>query len=141
MTTEKDPYNMVTKEKVLEEKDFLTGQLSVQIRNVSLGLLLAVWGLLTQNVIKSKELIAIGFFAFIALFFDYLQYFFGFWNNKLLIKQMEDESVDKSQYDYKSWTYRLRAFFFCGKHVAFLIAVFWFLSIIIRFLLSKGTLG
>lgn len=82
---------MATKQEILEEIKFLSDRISVQVRTISLGLLAITWGLLIaeSNVAieiarqMGKSLMIIGGLAILTMFFDFLQYFFGYWFTKV----------------------------------------------------------
>jgi len=108
---------------------------------MSIGLLAITWGLLIGKPEISqplplwlkKNLLAIGILALVAMFSDFLQYFFGFWVVDNLRKSMEDKKQAEAEYDYGAISYKLRGFFFCVKLILVVIACIWFLAVIIPF--------
>jgi len=108
---------------------------------MSIGLLAITWGLLIGKPEISqplplwlkKNLLAIGILALVAMFSDFLQYFFGFWVVDNLRKSMEEKEQTEAEYDYGTISYKLRGFFFWIKLVLVVIACIWFLVVIIQF--------
>ena len=132
---------MPTIEKIFEELHWLSDLISTQVRTISVSLLIITWGLIIGKPEISqplpqglkKNLLVIGILALIAMFGDFLQYFFGYWNADSLRKTMEQEGQTEAEYDYRAITYKLRAFFFWFKQTTVLIACIWFLAVIISF--------
>ena len=132
---------MPTIEKIVEELHWLCDRISTQVRTMSISLLIITWGFLIGKPEISqplpswlkKNLLVIGIFALIAMFGDFLQYFFGLWNVDSLRKSMEDKKQTEAEYDYDTITYKLRGFFFWFKLILVLIACLWFLAVIIPF--------
>jgi len=130
-----------TLEKVIEDLDWLCDRISTQVRTVSIGLLAIAWGLLIgkPEIVQplpmwlKKNLLAIGILALVAMFSDFLQYFFGWRVVDHSRKSMEDKKQTEAEYDYDTITYRLRHFFFWAKMVIMVIACIWFLVVMISF--------
>ncbi len=132
---------MPTLKEVIEDLNWICDRISTQVRTMSIGLLAITWGLLIGKPEISqplplwlkKNLLAIGILALVAMFSDFLQYFFGFWVVDNLRKSMEDKKQAEAEYDYGAISYKLRGFFFCVKLILVVIACIWFLAVIIPF--------
>jgi len=126
---------------VVEELQWISDRISTQVRSISLGLIIISWGLiigqpqiagtLTTNL--KKNLLIIGVLALVTMFFDFLQYFFGYLTTDRLLNKMDLEKLDNDYCDYTTATYKLRAFFFWSKQILILVACVWFLVVIISF--------
>lgn len=133
---------MSSKQDIIKEMDFLSDRISTQVRTVALGLLVITWGLLIAKsdvaieVAKpmKKSLMAIGGIAILTMFFDFLQYFFGYWVTHALFKQMERENKDEGKYKYSDLRYKLRVYLFWGKQYFLIIGVLFFLFVLIKYL-------
>ena len=121
--------------------NWVCDRISTQVRTMSIGLLAITWGLLIGKPEISqplplwlkKHLLAIGIVALVAMFSDFLQYFFGFRIVDNLRKSMEEKKQAKAEYDYTTITYKLREFFFWVKLALVVVACIWFLAVIIPF--------
>jgi hypothetical protein len=83
-----------------------------------------------------KNLLGVGILAVLALFSDFLQYFFGVLDTDHLRKSMEEKDLPNAEYDYSTITRKLRDGFFWLKIAIVLIAGLWFLGVIIPFCVS-----
>jgi hypothetical protein len=136
---------MPKKSAILEELNFLTDQISTQIRTVALGVLVLTWGLLIgeSQTIRSlgaaakPQLLVTGGAAILTMFLDFLQYAAGYVNAKDVLARMERDHLDDAPYDYKSWSYRLRLFFFHAKCWLLSVTVMWFLFVLGWWLLNS----
>jgi len=132
---------MPTKEKIIEELNWLSDRISTQVRTISVSLLVITWGLIIGKPEISlpfseelkKHLLVVGIIALIAMLGDFLQYFFGYVNTNGLRKKMELEEKTETDYDYNVLTYKLRSFFFWFKQIMIIIACICFLVAIIPF--------
>ena len=132
---------MPTLKVVIEDLNWICDRISTQVRTMSIGLLAITWGLLIGKPEISqplplwlkKNLLGIGILALVAMFSDFLQYFFGFLVIDSLRKSIEAKKQTKAEYDYGTKPYRLREFFFWAKLVLVVIACIWFLAVIIPF--------
>ena len=132
---------MPTLKEVIEDLNWVCDRISTQVRTMSIGLLAITWGLLIGKPEISqplplwlkKHLLAIGIVALVAMFSDFLQYFFGFRIVDNLRKSMEEKKQAKAEYDYTTITYKLREFFFWVKLALVVVACIWFLAVIIPF--------
>ena len=104
------------------------------------------WGLLIgeSNVAKSvasaskKHLLVVGGLAILTMFLDFLQYVAGYINNHKLLKHMESSGLENAQYDYDSYSYRLRSWLFVGKQVALVVTVVWLLAVVLDWILNSS---
>lgn len=133
---------MATKQEILEEIKFLSDRISVQVRTISLGLLAITWGLLIaeSNVAieiarqMGKSLMIIGGLAILTMFFDFLQYFFGYWFTNSLLKEMEKANRSEAKYRYSDWRYRFRGYLFWIKQISLFVGVVWFLAALLKYI-------
>lgn len=133
---------MASKEDIIKEMDFLSDRISTQVRTVALGLLGITWGLLIGKsevavqiaTSTGKNLMAIGGIAILAMFLDFLQYFFGYWYTHSLFKDMEKENKEEAKYKYSDARYRLRTCLFWAKQIILMIAVLWFVVVLFLYL-------
>lgn len=132
---------MPTSKEVIKDLDWICDRISTQVRTISIGLLAITWGLLIAKPEISqplplwlkKNLLAIGILALVAMFSDFLQYFFGLLVVDSLRKSMEKLKQTEAEYNYGTIKYILREFFFWAKLVLVAIACIWFLAVIIPF--------
>ena len=135
---------MHTKERISKEKDFHSENISTQIRIVAMGLLITIWGFLIRpsNVTFTidswleKNLLLIGFYALLVLFFDFLQYLFGYANNNTLFNTMEKENKGEIQYNYKNWRYIGQGCCFKLKISLIILSFIYFVAVIIPYLIK-----
>jgi len=133
---------MVSKKNVMEEMDFLSDRISSQVRTIALGLLAITWGLLIGQSVVAAEIsrdtkggfLVIGTIAILSMFLDFLQYFFGYWNNRKLLNKMEEENKQEGEYNYLACSYRLRDAFFWIKQVSLMAGVLGFLFLVLKYL-------
>jgi hypothetical protein len=133
---------MPTKDKVIEDLNWLTDRLSTQVRTVALSVLALAWGLLIGDKEADKaiamqrkwHLLGIGGTAVVVMFLDFLQYVSGYVNTHSLLKEMERTGANTGTYKTNSLSYRLRMFFFYGKQFLLAAAVLWLLYILSRWL-------
>ncbi len=122
---------MATKEQVLKELDFVTDRLSSQVRTTALGVLALSWGLLVGEtkvfLTLSPELrialLRAGVAAVLVLFFDFLQYLFGFWGTMVVYRT--GEKSGNFIYKYRDWRWVARAVFFVLKLLLTFVAVIY----------------
>jgi hypothetical protein len=134
---------MPTIKDIIEELRFLSDRISTQIRTVAVSLIVVTWGILiggahTAFVVDAqlgKKLLTVGILAIFAMFCDFLQYFLGYLNANFLRKKLEKEGKKQIDYEYSSWSYRFRVFFFWFKQVILVSAIIYFLVTIIPYLL------
>lgn len=129
---------MTSKDKIIEEKQFLSDRLSSQTRLVTFGVLGTMWGFLISDVEIAKliverfgkSLILIIFLSLLVLCIDYLQYLTGYFNTHNLIKKLENKGLSEGQYDSDSFSYKLRDFCFYTKQILLGINILVFIIII-----------
>lgn len=133
---------MASKQDILKEMEFLSDRISTQVRTVALGLLAITWGLLigkSDVAIEvagsmKRSLMAIGGIAILTMFFDFLQYSFGYLATRTLFKEMERENRDEGKYKYSDWRYKFRGYLFWGKQVSLIIGVLFFIFVLFKYL-------
>lgn len=114
---------MLKKEKILDEKSFLSDTLSTQVRYVTLGVLGIVWGFFVGNTdfarifvgAHHRGLVVLLALSIATLFVDYLQYLSGYADNARLIRDMEAKNIAETSYDKTHWLYRMRGYCFWIK--------------------------
>jgi hypothetical protein len=87
---------MVSKEDVRKELDFLTDQLSPQVRTTAFEALVFAWGLLVGDSAVARSiagqlewhLVAVGAMAVLTMFLDFAQYLAGYINVHSLYRTM-----------------------------------------------------
>jgi hypothetical protein len=133
---------MASKKNIMKDLDFLSDRISTQVRTVALGLLAMSWGLLigrSDVAIKiagdmKKSLMFIGGIAFLTMFLDFLQYFFGYLYTSSLLKQMEREKREETRFSYSDCRYVFRTYLFWGKQIFLIIGVLWFVIVLCKYL-------
>ena len=126
MTDENEPDNRLQarKERVFEAKNDVSSKISESCRYVGFGLLAIFYSLKfgdssLQDIGKSHFwlVIAVGLFGFLAILFDYLQYYFGY--------RAIDVASKSPNYKYhaKSFNYRAWNFFFDYKQYVVMAGV------------------
>ena len=80
------------------------------------------------------DLVAVAALAVSAMLFDILQYLFGYWNTRKVLSAMETAGKTEASYDYSSYLYRLRSFFFAAKLLAMTAGAVWLVFILGRWL-------
>ena len=114
---------MPDKQKVIEELNFLSGQLSKQTRTINIGLIAFIWSLLVYPPNKfatgidqySYSLITTAILAIISLIVDHIQYLSGYKLNILLLKEIEEEKKESKPYDKNTFYYKIRVYGFIFK--------------------------
>ena len=122
---------MSSKEVLLEDLKAMSEQLSSQVRTISVGVVVLVWGGLigesaTVMAIFSgspKRMLVTGGLAFGALFVDFLQYVTGYLLSRSQLRKMECSGENDVKYNYKSPAYRLRGCFFWTKQILMALSV------------------
>ena len=123
------------KEQVKEELYYLTEKISTLVRTTAIGLIAIIWGLLATDsaslpsfVLSGKnQLLWIGLFSIATMFFDFIQYFTGFWFMNDYRRILVKEKIDEISIDTSTFRYKLRGFLFWAKQVTLIIAVSWFI--------------
>ena len=113
-------------------------RISIQVRTIAIGTLATSWGLIIGNTTITyqirtsfkNELIMICITSILILFFDFLQYVFGYWNLKALLKELESTGKKEGEYQYDLF-YWFSYFFFWAKQIStaccviLLVAILW----------------
>jgi len=114
---------MAKKQEVLKELEFLSNQISSQVRAIALGIIITIWGLLfsserysvfTIDPITKIWFVRVALISLSVLLFDYLQYLSGYVNAYSLEDYMEKNQIEEAEYNYTSCSYQLREIFFLG---------------------------
>jgi hypothetical protein len=129
---------MATKEKIIDDLNFVTDRISTQVRTLALGVLAFIWGIVISDSEMAKsiaqpanaQLLGIAGGAVLTMLLDFFQYIPGFINTRNLLSKMERTKATEGTYDYSSWGFRLRNFFFWGKVVVLTITVLGLLRIL-----------
>jgi hypothetical protein len=129
---------MVSKEDVRKELDFLTDQLSTQVRTTAFGALVFAWGLLVGDSAVARSiagqlewhLVAVGAMAVLTMFLDFAQYLAGYINVHSLYRTMESVNPKDGQYNESSYSYRFRLYLFYIKMISLGVTVLWLLSVL-----------
>lgn len=134
LTPDKTHIIMQTKQEIISELDYTTSQISTQVRVISAGLLAVVWALLVGDKIRinigHRRLMAVAGLAIIVLFVDYLQYLFGYLNNKRILKKMEATGLAEGEYNPEDKFFCLRTCCFTVKQVLLILNVVLFVCIV-----------
>lgn len=135
---------MATKEKILEDKAFLSDRISTQVRALDLSVIAVVWLFLVGGkdspILPSAPdrglLLLAGLLAMLSLIADYAQYGFGYKATSDVLKRGEAAGQIEFKYDDKAFAYKARARFFALKQV-FMVGSLAFLAIAVGFALLK----
>lgn len=122
-------------EKLINDLDATSAQISTQTRTVCLGILVFIWGLfltdiqiLTESVINHLFLLLVlTSLAILGLISDFSQYLAGYFNNLILLDKMETEKLTSIKYNKNHILYKLRIWFFYFK------IIFTFISTLLLF--------
>lgn len=134
---------MATKEKIIGDLDFVTDRLSTQVRTLALGVLAFIWGIIISDSQTAKsiaeplraQLLGIAGGAILTMLLDFLQYVAGYLNTASVLAEIEKIKATEGTYDYGSWGFRFRRFFFWSKMTVITITVLALLRILVwRFL-------
>ncbi len=118
---------------IIERRNSFSDRLSSQVRFISIGILATTWGFLvgTTSVAISNEikegLIIAALLSITSLFFDFLQYFFGYQNIVKLLKEMEATNSQNENYKcdilYKlsNFLFWVKQFFMANSVILFVI--------------------
>lgn len=124
MTNDTGAEDADRKAKVLEEKRNVTSKISDSCRVVGFGLLAIFYTLKigSADMVKISTdhpylVWAVGVFGFLAIFFDYLQYFFGSLTVDAALQ------APNHKYDHASFAYKARGAFFHIKQYSVILGV------------------
>lgn len=129
---------MATKEKIIDDLNFVTDRLSTQVRTLALGVLTFVWGIIISDSELAKsiaqplnsQLLGIAGGAILTMLLDFLQYVAGYLNTARLLTGVERAGATEGTYNYHSWGFRFRRFFFWTKVGVVIITVLALLRIL-----------
>ena len=129
---------MQTKEKLVEQLDWLTDKISSQVWTLNLGTLATTWSLLIAS--GSVEKLRIGpanaifimALCIVAMLFELGQYFAGYRNALSILDRLESSGQTEFEYDKSAPLYVLRKWLFCGKIALTLFAALWLVVILAR---------
>src|SRR5437016_144779 len=129
---------MATKDKILDDLNFVTDRISTQVRTLALGVLGFVWGIIISDsqIAKSiaqplnAQLLGIAGGALLTMLLDFLQYVAGYVNTASVLTAIERINATEGSYDYKSWGFRLRRFLFWSKVCVLTVTVLALLRIL-----------
>lgn len=129
---------MPSKDKIIEDLQAISDQISSQVRTLAISLMAIAWGALIgepeplKKVIGNHvfELLMMGGLAFAALLVDWFQYVTGYMCSRSILRNVEKVGDTDGKYDYRGWHYRLRTWFFWGKQLLIIIAAGVFVYIL-----------
>lgn len=129
---------MATKDKILDDLDFVSDRISTQVRLLGLGVLAFVWGIIisdsqvAKSIIQplSSQLLGIAGGALLTLLLDFLQYIAGYLNTASVLNKMEKQKATEATYNYQSLGFRFRRFFFWSKVCVLTVTVLALLRIL-----------
>lgn len=124
---------------VIEELQFLSTQLSIQVRTIALGLLAVSWGLLIGSSPVALEvvgglrtgLLRVGLLAILVLLLDLAQYVCAYRNVYTTLRAAEARGRTEVTYNPHAWLYRLRTWLFWSKLWLILGASGYFVALIL----------
>ena len=114
---------MATKDKILDDLNFVTDRISTQVRTLALGVLAFIWGIIISDSQMAKsiseplsaQLLGIAGGALLTMLLDFLQYIAAYKSTVRVLAAIEKVGASEGTYDYRSWEFRLRRFFFWSK--------------------------
>jgi len=132
----------LTRESVLDEKNYCSSKVSEQCRYVGFGLTIACFSLLTSTSVFAQDfvqqfkfhLICSTILGCLSVLFDTIQYIAGYWN--VLSTFKKGEKSNEFDYDDDSWCYQLRDAMYRIKQITVLVGSIWFVVIIFMSILS-----
>ena len=130
---------MVTREKIMDQLDWLTDKLSTQVRTVALGVLALSWGLLVGessaakavNDVHRNQLLFVGLLAVLVMFCDYLQYLAGYFNVYGVYREMSIKNAGETEYE-ENFFLLARKFLFRAKQWLLAGTVIWLGILVVR---------
>ncbi len=140
---------MATQKDVLDRKKDVTDRISTQVRTLSLGVLVYVWGVMgaspgTLAATLARQfpvtLLCMALFAVLALATDYLHYFFA----TIVVDDVlhNPKSKETGVYDFHSrkWSYRAQQAAYWSKQLWCILAVLALLTMVLA-AVAHGVLG
>ena len=129
--------SMPGKQDLGEELNHLSGVLSQRIRVLAGGVLAFCWAFVIEGASGEKEaFLPPGYslppmiLALVGLVADFLQYWFGYRLNIVLLRRLEAEERGEVAYDRRHIYYRLREKMFGTKIALVCLAVFFLLLVV-----------
>ena len=124
---------------IIEEQQFLSSQISVQVRTIALSILALSWGLLVGQAPVHLNLdtrlhaglVLAGLLAILVLVIDFLQYLFGYRNADALRRTAEAKGLQEIKYDENDPLYLLRKWMFNIKIVTVFVAFVYLLILLL----------
>ncbi|GLQ94466.1 hypothetical protein [Dyella acidisoli] len=125
---------MATLKEASQRLDLLSTQISTQVRTVALGVLAVAWLFISGSKdsptllakISEWELVTIAFLSLLALAFDLLQYFVGYFVDYRAYKKARAlKNADNPSPTVKFPKNPLRHFFFYTKQMLAIVAAGW----------------
>jgi hypothetical protein len=121
--------------KVIEELDYLSDQISTQVRTIAIGLLAITWATLVADSgflrklsqESGRALLIVGTLSVFILVIDFLQYAVAYIHVEGALKRAEQNEEEEVTYDTGSLMRRLRFFFFWTKQFALVGTIAYFL--------------
>jgi hypothetical protein len=119
---------MATKEKLLEELNWVTEKISAQIWALNLGTLGTTWSLLITTPLPNnvrftaRDALPVVVLCIVSLICELGQYLSAYFMQRQILTTMEKNGLTEFQYDPKSALRRSRMFFFWCKILAVIIA-------------------
>lgn len=109
--------------KVLDDLDFATSRISDQTRTISLGVLALAWLFLFGK--DNAPLVSISLplllscigLSIVSMVADYMQYVIAYFLSRKVLQQAESSLKITPRYDYTSFWFKCRMFFFWFKQV------------------------
>jgi hypothetical protein len=134
--------------KVIEELDYLSNQISAQVRTIALGLLAITWATLVADSgflrklsqESGKALLIVGTLSVLILAIDFLQYAVAYIHVQGALKKAEQNEEEEVTYETDSFLRRLRFFLFWTKQLALIGTVAYFLFFFIVYITHLSVL-
>lgn len=136
---------MASEADILARKKDMSDKISTQVRTLGVGVLALTWGIMVSDSTIAKEMtsrlrvpfLVIGTLAVLVILLDFLQYVVGYEVARRLLRDMEARKATEGEYDYGAWSYRLQSVLFYGKQLILLVATFYLLYELVRFILGR----
>lgn len=131
---------MPTKQKVVENLDWVTERISNRVWTISLAVLATCLGYLIESsknedaFLASHSVVIPAAFALLALVFDLLQYFSANRQNLVLLRKLEKSGENEGLYSTSDLWFRLRNWSYLSKIIACMLSA----CILIAITVSKA---
>jgi hypothetical protein len=119
---------MAEKKAFIDELNYVSGQISTEVRTINLGVLGTAWALLVTSSNGRLEPLSAGAailiigLCILSIVCHLLQYVAGYQNADVYLCKMEKQGLNEFQYDKKEILYRMRIWLFWLKIVFALFA-------------------